>query len=347
MFELQSATHSALTQLIAAQSHIVSGWLRDTNSPRPPLFVEADAARLRHYGRSVFLRGLIEYSNICSKGCLYCGLRAPNGHIKRYRLSDESMLTCVRHGHALGFRSFVLQGGEDAHFNAGHMAHIVSQIKSEFPDIALTLSCGELPDGMYEKLRTAGADRYLLRHETAHAGHYAKLHPANMHLESRVRCLQTLKRLGYKIGAGFMVGSPFQTHEMLAGDLLFLRDLAPNMVGIGPFLPQSDTPFAKASAGSLALTLTMLALTRILLPCATIPATTALGTLADGGRELGLIAGANVIMPNLTPTDFRANYLLYDGKIGIDSAVDDGLRRIVRSVENSGFVPDFSRGDPL
>ena len=347
MFDLRTMTIEALTALISKQNEIVSQWLTDPSQPLPELFESADALRRQHYGRSVFLRGLIEYSNHCERGCLYCGLRAPNQKITRYRMSADDILSCVRDGYALGFRSFVLQGGEDQHDNAGHMIEIVKWIKSEFPDCALTLSCGEMPESIYKKLREAGADRYLLRHETANANHYARLHPGNMYLNSRKRCLWTLKKLGFAVGAGFMVGSPHQTFSHLSEDLIFIRELQPDMVGIGPFLPQSDTPFADEPPGSLSLTLTMIALTRMLLPHAPMPATTALGTLIEGGRELGIIAGANVVMPNITPLQARKHYLLYDGKIGVDSAIGDGLRQIKSAIEGIGLVPDFSRGDPV
>ena len=336
-------SRSELTYLITQQEQHVARWLQNSANPFPDLLAEADALRQRYFGKRVFLRGLIEYSNHCVRGCLYCGLREPNRHVKRYRLSAKEILACVRRGHQLGFQSFVLQGGEDPHYNGGGMVDVVAQIKAEFPHCAITLSMGELPDEMYARLRAVGADRYLLRHETANAEHYAKLHPASMRLQSRVRCLETLRGLGFAVGAGFMVGTPHQTQETLAEDLVFLRHLQPDMVGIGPFLPQSDTPFAKASPGALAMTLTMLALTRILLPRAPMPATTALGTLIPSGRELGLRCGANVVMPNLTPAERRPDYLLYDGKIGIDS----NLRQITAAIESIGQIPDFSRGDPI
>ncbi len=318
---------------------------REARGPSGALLRAADQARLPYYGHRVFFRGLVEFSNVCRMDCYYCGLRRGNKGVRRYRLSPEEILCCVRAGRERGFHSFVLQGGEDGVYNGGQMVNVVERIKAEFPGAALTLSMGELPPEMYKRLRQAGADRYLLRHETADAAHFARLHPPAQTLDSRKRCLFALKELGFQVGAGFMAGSPGQTFETLAQDMLFLKALQPEMVGIGPFLPQSDTPFAGEPPGSLSLTLTMLALVRLLLPQAMLPATTALGTLVPGGRELGLRAGANVVMPNLTPTERRGDYLLYDGKIGIDSGVDEGLRQIMDSVAVAGFTPDFGRGD--
>ncbi len=318
----------------------MEGWIGGLSSP---LVLAADAARRPHYSHAVFFRGLVEFTNHCARGCLYCGLRAPNAAVHRYRMSSEAVLDCVRGGYARGFRSFVLQGGEDAYDRGARMVDLVARIKSAFPDAALTLSIGELPASLYRALRDAGADRYLLRHETADADHYARLHPTGMTLAARKSCLFTLKDLGYAVGAGFMVGSPGQTYQTLAQDLAFLGELQPDMVGIGPFLPQFDTPFADQPPGSLALSLAMVALVRLLLPKATLPATTALGALVPGGRELALHCGANVVMPNLTPACYRADYALYDGKTGVDS----DLEKMVRSIEAAGFTPDFGRGDPI
>lgn len=318
---------------------------RNQNAPDPALLWEAALLRDRHYGRRVILRGLVEFSSHCRMDCYYCGLRKSNRRIRRYRLDADQILNCVRDGYRRGLRSFVLQGGEDAYYQGERMVLLVARIKGEMPDAAITLSLGELPADLFRALKEAGADRYLLRHETADDAHFARLHPPGQTLSSRKRCLYRLRELGYQVGAGFMVGSPGQTHEILAEDLLFLRELQPHMVGIGPFLPQSQTPFARETPGSLSLTLTMLALTRVLLPSVLLPATTALGTLAQDGRGLGLAAGANVLMPNLTPTGQRGGYLLYDGKIGIDDGTEEGLQQMLQSIRAAGYEPDLSRGD--
>lgn len=318
---------------------------RESKAPSGELIKAASDTRTAHYGRRVFFRGLIEFSNHCKNGCYYCGLNAQNSAVRRYRMTPDAIVRCAHEGYARGFRSIVLQGGEDMYFNAGRMANVVARIKTELPGCALTLSIGELPTHMYRWLRDAGADRYLLRHESADAAHYGRLHPPGFTLEARKRCLYTLKELGFQVGAGFMVGSPGQTPDMLAEDLCFLRELQPEMVGVGPFLPHSQTRFAHEKPGTLHQTLAMLALTRLMLPQAMLPATTALGTLTPGGREMGLRAGANVVMPNLTPVEHRSDYLLYDGKTGIDSGLDEGLRAMVERVQAAGFQPDFSRGD--
>lgn len=318
---------------------------RELASADDALIQAADRARLPHYGRRVFFRGLIEFSNHCARGCYYCGLNRENRTIRRYRMTPEELIACARDGYRRGFRSLVLQGGEDGYYNAGCMADVVAEIKSQLPDVALTLSLGELPRSMYRRLREAGADRYLLRHETANDAHYRKLHPPDMSLADRKACLYALKAEGFQVGAGFMVGSPGQTPQSLAEDLIFLRELQPEMVGIGPFLPQSQTRFAGEPPGDLRLTLVMLALTRLLLPRSMLPATTALGTLTPGGRELALKAGANVVMPNITPTGHRKDYLLYDGKTGVDDGIGQGVKRMCEAVSAAGFEPDFSRGD--
>lgn len=318
---------------------------RNQDVPDPELLWEAAMLRDRHYGRRVIFRGLVEFSSHCRMDCCYCGLRKSNRRIRRYRLGPDQILNCVRDGYRRGLRSFVLQGGEDPCYQGEPMVLLAARIKEEMPDAALTLSLGELSTDLFRALKKAGADRYLLRHETADEAHFARLHPPAQTLSARKRCLYALRDLGYQVGAGFMVGSPGQTHETLAEDLLFLRELQPHMVGIGPFLPQAQTPFAGEAPGSLSLTLTMLALTRVLLPGVLLPATTALGTLAPGGRELGLAAGANVVMPNLTPTGQRDGYLLYDGKIGIDDGTGEGLQQMLQSIRTAGYEPDLSRGD--
>lgn len=303
LFVTQDASDDALLSLIAPTQE-------DTI-----LFTLADHVRRQHYGTDVFLRGLIEFTNICKNNCYYCGIRCGNKHIKRYRMTQSEILACCEEGYALGFRTFVLQGGEDPENTDDFMCQIVSAIRARFPDCAITLSIGERSRESYLRLFRAGANRYLLRHETADPTHYAKLHPHSMSLENRKRCLYNLKEIGYQVGAGFMVGSPFQTPAHLLADLRFLQELQPDMIGIGPFLSQKDTPFAAFPNGSLSLTLRMLAILRLMFPYALIPATTALGTVHPEGRELGLKAGANVVMPNLSPMHLRKHYALYDHKI--------------------------------
>ena len=306
-----------------------------------------EAVRLRklYYGDKVFTRGLIEFSNYCKNNCYYCGIRCGNPNVKRYRLSREEILDCCENGYGLGFRTFVLQGGEDPFYTDERMTEIVREIKTRYPDCALTLSIGEKSYESYRILREAGADRYLLRHETADEAHYRKLHPENMTLANRKRCLQDLKTLGYQVGAGFMVGSPGQTGAQLAEDLCFLEELQPEMVGIGPFIPHHDTPFAEAEAGSTDLTLFLLSVIRILLPKALLPATTALGTLDPKGREKGLLAGANVVMPNLSPVKNRKQYDLYDNKICTGEEAAECRQCLARRVESVGYRLVEERGD--
>lgn len=276
---------------------------------------EAREAADKIFGKKIFIRGLIEFSSYCKNDCYYCGLRRSNKNAERYRLSKEDILKCCDEGYELGFRTFVLQGGEDSYFNDNVFCDIINCIKSSYPDCAITLSLGERSDESYQRLFDAGADRYLLRHETANFEHYSKLHPDNLTAEHRQECLLNLKKIGYQTGCGFMVGSPFQTAENLAEDMLFIKKLDPEMVGIGPFIPQHDTPFKNEKQGSLNDTLFMLSLIRLMKPNVLLPATTALGTISNTGREQGILAGANVVMPNLSPTEVRAKYLLYDNKI--------------------------------
>lgn len=305
----------------------------------------AEALRDEHYGRRVFLRGLIEFTSYCKNNCYYCGLRRDNKNAERYRLTEEQILECCDYGASLGFNTFVLQGGEDGHFTDEKLVSIVSKIKAAHPKAAVTLSVGERSYDSYKALRAAGADRFLLRHESATDEHYAKLHPESLTLENRKRCLYDLKSLGYQVGAGFMVGSPYQTSENLAADLLFLRELQPQMVGIGPFIPHRDTPFRDYTAGGLELVLFMLALTRILLPKVLLPATTALGTIANDGRERGVLAGANVVMPNLSPIDVRKKYLLYNDKLCSGDETAEHIKELAERFSKINCVLDMSRGD--
>ncbi|GHU93651.1 [FeFe] hydrogenase H-cluster radical SAM maturase HydE [Clostridia bacterium] len=314
------------------------------------LFGRANAARERVYGRDVYMRGLIEFSSFCKNDCLYCGIRRGNRSAERYRLSADQILSCCKSGYALGFRTFVLQGGEDAAYPDDVVTEIVREIRAGYPDCAITLSLGERSRESYAALFAAGANRYLLRHETANAEHYAKLHPPEMSLSARKECLYQLKEIGYQIGCGFMVGSPYQTAECIADDLTFIGELEPHMVGIGPFIPHSGTPFKDEphdAERKLRLTLVLLAVIRLMLPNALIPATTALGTIDPKGREMGILAGANVVMPNLSPVGVRAKYLLYDGKICTGDEAAECRRCMELRMERIGYKLVINRGDYL
>lgn len=309
------------------------------------LITEADRLRSEIYGDEVFIRGLIEISAICRNDCYYCGIRASNGNAKRYRLTKEEIFDCCRRGTELGFSTFVLQGGEDGYFCDSLVCEIIDGIKKIAPGAAVTLSLGEKSREAYRKLYAAGADRYLLRHETADAAHYADLHPAKMSLESRKRCLFDLKEIGFQVGSGFMVGSPGQKPEHLLSDLRFLQKLEPDMIGIGPFIPHRDTPFAEYPPGSMELSLRMLAILRLMFPEALIPSTTALGTVAENGRELGLRAGANVVMPNLSPAEVRGKYNLYDNKLSVGAESAEGLKLLEEKIRSVGLQMSMRRGD--
>ncbi|HOM03308.1 MAG TPA: [FeFe] hydrogenase H-cluster radical SAM maturase HydE [Acetivibrio sp.] len=309
------------------------------------LFEKARQVRILHYGYDVYMRGLIEFTNYCRNDCYYCGIRKSNCNSDRYRLSKEQMLECCDTGYELGFRTFVLQGGEDGYYTDEMLADIVSSIKVKYPDCAITLSLGERSYESYKLLYEAGADRYLLRHETANADHYSKLHPPILSLENRKQCLYNLKEIGYQVGCGFMVGSPFQTTECLVDDLMFIKELEPHMVGIGPFIPHKDTPFADKPSGTLDLTLFLLGIIRLMLPYVLLPATTALGTIHPKGRELGILAGANVVMPNLSPREVRNKYLLYDNKICTGDEAAECRMCLTRRIESIGYKLVVSRGD--
>ena len=338
-----------IDRLEAGEALTKDEWVRliDGRSPELAayLFPKARAVRERVYGTDVYVRGLIEYSNYCKNNCLYCGIRAGNKNASRYRLSTEDILSCCRSGYALGFRTFVLQGGEDPFMTEDRITNLVSMIRREFPDCAITLSLGEMEYESYKRFFDAGADRYLLRHETANTSHYHMLHPESMHLSNRKQCLYDLKELGYQVGAGFMVGSPGQTWEHLAEDLVFLQELQPQMVGIGPFIPHHDTKFAKEEAGSVDLTLKLLSVLRLLLPKVLLPATTALGTLDPLGREKGLSAGANVVMPNLSPVENRKQYELYDNKICTGDEAAKCKNCLSARVRSAGYELVEDRGD--
>lgn len=311
------------------------------------LFEKARRVREENYGKDVYIRGLIEFSNYCKNDCYYCGIRRSNRDCDRYRLTAEDIMECCEEGYGLGFRTFVLQSGEDVHFSDDKICSIVSAIKERFPDCAVTLSIGEKTKESYRKYFDAGADRYLLRHETADFAHYSRLHPSELTAQNRQRCLWDLKEIGYQVGTGFMVGSPYQTAENLADDLLFIHRLNPQMVGIGPFIPHGKTPFAKEKGGTAELTLFMLGLLRLMLPKALIPATTALGTVSKDGREKGLLAGANVVMPNLSPVSVRKKYLLYDNKICTGDESAQCRDCLEKRVASTGYRIVVDRGDAL
>ena len=309
------------------------------------LFALSDKVRREHYGDEVYLRGLIEFSSYCKNDCYYCGIRCGNKQAERYRLDKEQILECCGTGYELGFRTFVLQGGEDPFYTDDMICDIVSSIKKVYPDCAVTLSIGEKSEESYRRYYESGADRYLLRHETADYEHYSKLHPVGLSAENRQNCLRTLKKIGFQTGAGFMVGSPYQTAENLADDMLFLEELKPEMVGIGPFIPHHATPFANMPQGTVELTLFMLGLVRLALPDVLLPATTALGTIHPQGRELALKAGANVVMPNLSPVSVRKKYLLYDNKICTGDESAQCRMCLQKRVESAGYRIVESRGD--
>ena len=312
---------------------------------REYLAAQAREVREKIYGKDVFVRGLIEFTNICRNDCYYCGIRKSNEKVERYRLTPEEILSCAKEGYELGFRTFVLQGGEDGWFTKERVASIVRELKKQFPDCAVTLSIGERTKEEYECFREAGADRYLLRHETADDAHYRKLHPQEMKLKNRKECLFTLRELGYEVGAGFMVGSPGQGPEQLAQDMEFIYELKPHMVGIGPFVPAAGTPFADKAQGSLELTLFLLSLLRLQEKKVLLPATTALGTIHPLGREMGIRAGANVVMPNLSPVAVRKKYALYDHKICTGEEAAECRGCLNRRMESIGYRIVTDRGD--
>ena len=311
------------------------------------LFERAREVRHTHYGKDVYIRGLIEFTNYCKNDCYYCGIRRSNGCISRYRLTEEDILSCCRNGYGLGFRTFVLQGGEDGWFTEERMTAIISAIRQEFPDCAITLSVGEREKEEYQAYFNAGANRFLLRHETANEDHYSYLHPKELSGQHRKECLWNLRHIGYQVGSGIMVGSPGQTAEHLAEDLLFLQELQPHMVGIGPFIPHKDTPFREETAGTLELTLFLLGLIRLMLPKVLLPSTTALSTIHPDGRKLGILAGANVVMPNLSPQENRKLYSLYDNKRCMGDEAAEGLAMLKEEMNEIGYTIVSARGDAL
>lgn len=318
------------------------------NRTAEDLALISEKARLRceqEYGNRVFMRGLIEFSSYCKNDCYYCGLRRSNKNAERYRLTPEEILNCCENGYELGFRTFVLQGGEDGFYTDDLFCKIIGEIKEKFPDTAVTLSLGERSRESYKRLFDAGADRYLLRHETADRNHYERLHPKELSFDRRMDCLKSLREIGYQTGCGFMVGSPYQTTDCIVKDLRFIKDFKPHMVGIGPFIPHKDTPFKEEAAGTLELTLYLLAVIRLLLPKVLLPATTALGTISPTGREQGIKAGANVVMPNLSPVGVRKKYSLYDNKICTGEEAAECVNCLKRRIESTGRELTVARGD--
>ena len=297
------------------------------------------------YGKRIFIRGLIEFTNVCRNNCYYCGIRAGNANCGRYRLTTDEIVSCADSGYELGFRTFVLQGGEDPYFTDEVLCGVIGRIKENHPDCAVTLSIGERSRESYKALRKAGADRYLLRHETANKAHYETLHPSSMSFDNRQRCISDLKELGYQVGVGFMVGSPGQTEEDLAHEMIYLKSVKPDMVGIGPFVPHHDTPFRNEAAGSAELTTFLLSLIRLTIPNVLLPATTALGTVDPLGREKGILAGANVLMPNLSPSGVRNKYLLYDNKICTGDEAAACIECLKERIKKTGCEIVTDRGD--
>lgn len=318
---------------------------QSSGADRDFLFERARAVRDAHYGRKVYIRGLIELTNYCKNDCLYCGIRKSNASCERYRLTKEQILSCCESGYALGFRTFVLQGGEDGWYTDERMTDIVRAMRQAYPDCAITLSLGERGRESFKRLYDAGANRYLLRHETADEAHYARLHPVSMTLTHRLQCLRDLKEIGFQTGAGFMVGSPYQTTECIVRDFRFLQELKPQMVGLGPFIPHHATPFKDFPAGSTERTLLCLSIVRLLLPNVLLPATTALATIDGDGRIKGMNAGCNVVMPNLSPMEDRSKYLLYDNKASSGEEAAESLRALREHLAAAGYEVVIDRGD--
>ena len=315
------------------------------NTDTKYLYAEADKIRREHYGNKVFLRGLIEISNHCRNDCFYCGIRASNKNAVRYRLSEEEILNCCQNGYELGFRTFVMQGGEDMYFSDDVMCALICEIKKRYPECAVTLSLGERSYDSYKRMYDAGADRYLLRHESANEEHYTRLHPEYMSLKVRKECLFYLKKIGYQTGSGFMIGSPYQTIDNIVEDLRFLQELSPHMIGIGPYITHKETPFADFKSGTLGQTLKMISILRLMFPKVLLPATTALGTIAEGGREMGIMAGANVVMPNLSPIKSRKLYDLYENKICTGDEAAECRSSLEENMKTIGYEVVSDRGD--
>lgn len=344
LFSLIDKLHIEKQLTVEEYQMLLDGYSKDLAEYAAKKAVEV---RKKFYGNKVFIRGLIEISNICKNDCYYCGIRKSNQNCERYRLTKEEILKCCEEGYILGFRTFVMQGGEDGYFSDDILCDIVSDIRTKYPDCAITLSMGERNRESYCRLYKAGANRYLLRHETADKEHYEKLHPMQMSYGNRMDCLKTLKEIGFQTGCGFMVGSPYQTNEMLAKDLKFIEEFQPKMCGIGPFIPQKDTRFAKESSGSVEMTCYLLSFIRLIIPNVLLPATTALGTLDEYGREKGILAGANVVMPNLSPISVREKYTLYNNKANTGSEAAEGVEKLKERMKAIGYEVVCDRGDAI
>lgn len=316
-----------------------------TKEEQEYLFLNAREVAQEQFSNGIFIRGLIELTNYCKNDCYYCGIRRSNDKAQRYRLTKEEVLESCEEGYRLGFRTFVMQGGEDDSYTPKVMVDIIKSIRGKYPDCAITLSLGEKDYDTYKQYYDAGANRYLLRHESINAEHYASLHPQGMTIQTRSECLFNLKKIGFQAGSGIMVGSPNQTIDNIVEDILFLEELQPQMIGIGPYLPHKDTPFKDKEKGSLELTLIVVAILRLMHPYALIPSTTALATIADNGRDKGILAGANVVMPNLSPVRFRKKYLLYNDKACMDDEAAESLASLQKRLEKIGYTISYDRGD--
>ena len=342
LFNLIDKLEAQQSLTVSEYRQLIEGYDRDLMAYTAE---KARAVCQKHYGKDIFIRGLIEISSYCKNDCFYCGIRKSNANCQRYRLTKNEILECCTQGYKLGFRTFVLQGGEDGHYTDKLLCDIITEIKARYPDCAVTLSLGERSYESYKLLRDAGADRYLLRHETADEGHYKSLHPESLSFKNRMQCLDNLKELGYQVGCGFMVGSPCQTAECLAKDLKFIQEFSPHMCGIGPFISHKDTPFCDKNNGSVELALFLLSLIRLIKPTILLPATTALGTLCTDGREKGILSGANVVMPNLSPLSVRKKYMLYDGKIATGQESAQCVQELRDRMKAIGYDVIVSRGD--
>lgn len=335
LFEEHNLTSDEFNKLLLCNDEDVNNLLAE----------KARETAQKIYGNQIYIRGLIEFSNYCKNDCYYCGIRKSNLNADRYRLTKEQILECCKAGYELGFRTFVLQGGEDGFYTDSKFVDIISSIKSLYSDCAVTLSVGERSKESYKAFFDAGADRYLLRHETANSEHYSKLHPESLTLNNRIKCLYDLKEIGYQVGCGFMVGSPYQTTQNIVEDLQFIKEFNPQMVGLGPFICHKDTPFRNERCGTLEDTIKLLSIVRLMLPSVLLPATTALGTIDENGREKGILAGANVVMPNLSPIGVRSKYLLYDNKISTGSEAAECLSDLKNRMESIGYNIAVDRGD--
>lgn len=344
MFELIDKLYNTHSLSVDEYEYIIKN---KTDESQQCLKEKAVSVRKSIYGNSVYIRGLIEISNICKNNCYYCGIRGANSNCQRYRLTADEIFECCENGYEIGFRTFVLQGGEDFYYTDEFLVPLIKRIKCKFPDCAVTLSLGERTKGSYQALYDAGADRYLLRHEAVNEELYGKLHPAEMSLKNRLECLNNLKEIGFQVGCGFMVGAPYQTARHIAEDLKFIEEFKPHMCGIGPFIPHKDTVFSAEKSGSADLTCYLLSIIRLIHPHILLPATTALGTISDDGREKGILSGANVIMPNLSPQSVRKKYDIYDNKLSTGAEGAEHIKELSNRMKNIGYEIVVSRGDAI